>query len=127
MNGTKAVHPGVTTALFSSCNSVGGGGKPAEPRPQSAYNFKPEILASNPYSFCAVACHSAPLSFKLLCIECNMWGCYVRRVDPPPECCGICPQCISVAWSCGIPPVHTVSEARLKNKITFCGIETTKT
>lgn len=131
MNGTKAVHPGVTTALFSACNSPGGGGEPAEPRPPSASNFgsnvKPGILASNPASLRALACHSAPLRFKPVCIECNMWGCYVKTVDPPLECCGICPPCTSCSLElCDSTCAYSVWGWN-KNRITFSCTVITKT
>lgn len=133
MNGTKAVHPGVTTALFSSCNSPGGRGggvggvdgvgegrlqRNRRHRVPCNFTSKPQnlkFLHLIPPPSALRACHSAPLHLKLLCIA--MWGCCVKMaVDPPPECCGISPLSTSVAGSCGVSPVHTVFEAEIRTK-----------
>lgn len=95
--------------------------------PALAPNFKPGILASNPASLRALACHSAPLRFKPVRIECNMWGCYAKTVDPPLECCGIRPPCTSCSLElCDSTCAYSVWGWN-KNRITFPCTAITKT
>lgn len=120
MNGTKAVHPGVTTALFSSCNSPGGGGGAGGTRSLRLrlQLFNLEFLHPIP-----PPCAPRPVIQPRSASSCRALGIMrgggmlgrrttlpTHRLNAAESACRAHPA----ARSCGIPPVHTVFEAGVR-------------